>query len=668
MRRFTPLLALIIIAIVVFSTVSANQSQYPFITPEKIKGVLDRIVKESGGKANLTELAVTPGQRSLYLLEIGKKESGKPAIMVVANMEGNSPTATEAALKLANKLVGDWKGEDEDHIWYILPLGNPDGYARFFNVPSQALMVNDKPFNDDNDDAIDEDGAEDLNGDGFITKMRQLHPEGTMIVVEENPLLMKKAEAGKGEVGKYRLFPEGIDNDGDGEINEDGFGGVNPGLNFPHNFKHFTKTAGRWAASEVESRAIMRFAYDHPEIAMAITFGRTNTLKAVPESSRRSQASQSTYKLPRWMARQAGVDKDTKLPLSEIVVLGRELFDYPDLTEEQVLQYLDAGAAVNPSKKDLPYWKEISEKYNEFIKEAELVEKRLDPKSSRDGSFEEWAYYQFGIPSFAVDFWTIPEPEEEKSKDDSGLSIDSVEKMSNDEFIALGEEKIAKFLKDSGSPSQYTAAMVIQGLEGGMMDTKRMAKMMRKNKKKDEGSGADETEEALFALNPDAFVAWQPFDHPTLGKVEIGGMVPYSTVSPPTEAIDSLLESQLPFMKELAGMLPKIVIDRVDIKRLASDIWKVEVWVVNNGFLPFPTHQGQKCQRPSPAVATISVDLKNILDGKKRTVLKLLEGSGGYSKAEWMIRAPKGSKIKIDSHSFSAGIDQREVILEGGSR
>lgn len=668
MRRFTPLLAFFIILLVLASIASAGQDKYPFVTPEKIKGELDRIVKASGGQAKILELASTPGNRSLYLLEIGQKGSDKPAIMVVANMEGNSPTATEAALKLANNLVGDWKSETDNRLWYIVPLGNPDGYARYFVNPLSAVSVNDKLFNDDNDDATDEDGPDDLNGDGFITKIRQIHPEGKMIVVDDNPLLMKKADAGKGEVGKYRLFPEGIDNDGDGEINEDGFGGVNPGLNFPHNFNHFTKTGGRWAASEVESRAIMRFTYDHPEIAMAITFGRANTLKSVPESSRKSQASQSTYKLPSWMARQAGVDEDTKLPLSEIVVLGRELFDSPDLTEEQVLQYLDAGAAVNPSKKDLPYWEEISEKYNEFIKDAGMEEKRLDPKSPSDGSFEEWAYYHFGVPSFAVDFWTLPEPKEEEKDEDGALTPDDVEKMSNDEFIALGEEKISAFLKSSGAPDQYTAAMVIKGLEGGMMDTKKMAKMLKKSKKKEDAGGADETEEALFAFNPDAFVAWQPFDHPTLGKVEIGGMIPYSTVTPPADAVDSLIGAQLPFLKDLTGMLPKIVIDRVDVEKLSSDVWKVEAWVVNKGFLPYPTHQGQRCQRPSPAVATVSGKSLTILDGKKRTVLKLLEGSGGYDKAVWMIRAPQGTKITIDSHSFSAGVDRREVTLEGGSR
>ena len=68
---------------------------------------------------------------------------------------------------------------------------------------------------------------------------------GTYVEVADNPLLMREVDNAKGEVGKYRLFREGVDADGDGKLNEDGPGGVNPGHNFPHNFKHFTKNFGR---------------------------------------------------------------------------------------------------------------------------------------------------------------------------------------------------------------------------------------------------------------------------------------------------------------------------------------------------------------------------------------------------------------------------------------
>ena len=247
------------------------------------------------------------------------------------------------------------------------------------------------------------------------------------------------------------------------------------------------------------------------------------------------------------------------------------------------------------------------------------------------------------------------------------LHID-VEKMSNDEFIELGAEKIDAFLKASGAPPQFTADQVIMALKGGMMDTGKMAEMMRKNKKKEESGGADETEQALFDFNPEAFVTWQEYDHPTLGKVEIGGMKPYATVLPPTDSVSDFISRQLPFIRQLAGLLPGIAIDKINVEKKGAEVWKLEVWVANKGFLPYPTHQGKRCQRPTPTVVTVSGNSMVILEGRERKVLGLLEGSGGTEKAVWLIKASEGTKITVKADGFSAGSDTKAVVLKGGQR
>ena len=647
----------------------ADVESFNYRSPGEINEKVEFLAKRNKNSAKVHVLGKTPGERELLLLELGEKESDTPAIMVVANMEGNYPLASEAALMLSQLLLDEWKEELEIHKWYIMPLGNPDGYASFFNTPLVESFVNAKPFNDDNDDATDEDGPEDLNGDGYITIMRHVHPEGKWMTIEGNPVLMKKADGAKGEQGVYRLFTEGIDNDGDGKFNEDGSGGANPGQNFPHDFQHYTNTDGPWAASEAESRAVLEFAFDHPEIAMVLTFGRTNTLKKVPESSRKAEAAQSKYKVPERWAKRMGLDPDEEYPLKDLLEMARDYTGYKDLTEDMLLQWLDTGAAVNPDRKDLPYWKEISEKYNEFIKEAKLDDKRLDPPGFPSGSIEEWAYYQYGVPTFGMDFWTVPVAEKKKEKDtESALTPDSVENMSNEEFINLGKERIAAFLKENGAPAQYTADMVIKGLEGGMMNTKRMAEMMRKMKKKEEAGGADEKEQALFEFNPDAFVKWQPFDHPALGQVEIGGKVPYADLAPPAHGIEELLEKQLPFVRELVTLLPEMAIQDVVLEKKSTGVWSVEAWIGNQGFLPYPTRQGQRCKRPTPAVATLKGESLSFLEGRERVVLKLLEGSGGVQKVKWLVAAKDGSQVTITAHSFSAGTDERKVTLKGGGQ
>ena len=71
---------------------------------------------------------------------------------------------------------------------------------------------------------------------------------------------LKRADATKGESGAYKVYFEGIDNDGDGFINEDGPGGVDLNRNFQHAYPYWQGDAGPHMVSEVETRAIMDFA------------------------------------------------------------------------------------------------------------------------------------------------------------------------------------------------------------------------------------------------------------------------------------------------------------------------------------------------------------------------------------------------------------------------
>ncbi len=663
---------LLMIASLLFasSLVIAGGAELGYRSPQEIQSTMEKTAKANGSIATLHTLGQTPGGKDILLMELGPAKKDVPAVLLVANMEGDSPPATRAAMQLISLLTGDWKTDTDSLRWYIMPMANPDGYAAFFSAPLDNRFVNGRAVNDDRDDATNEDGPDDLNGDGYITVMRQVHPEGEWIAVEGNPVLMKRAESGKGEQGTYRLFEEGIDNDGDGKINEDGPGGANPGHNFPHDFRHYAYANGLFPASEPETRAVLQFAFDHPEIAMLLVFDRTNSLANVPESSRRSEATQDTYHLPHRIAEQAGVDPDEEFTLDQLVEMGKEFTGMQDLTPEMVLQFLGVGAAVNPDRNDLPYWTEISKRYKDFLKDAGMESKRLKAKDFPAGSIEEWGYYQYGVPTYSMDFWTLPEsPKEDAGEKKEGMMTpDEIEKMSNEEFIALGKDKIDAFLKASGAPAQYTADMVIMGLQGGMMTTKKMAEIMRKMKKKDEAGGADETEQALYDYNTDAFVAWTAYKHPTLGDVEIGGMIPYSTVAPPADTVDAVIAGQLPFIRQLASWRPRIALDKIDITPVSDGVWKVDAWVADNGFLPYPTYQGKRCQRPSPAIATISGDNITVLEGRPRTVLDIIDGSGGVRKVSWLVHAGSGDKVTIKASSFSAGSDARTVALTGGDQ
>ncbi len=338
-----------------------------------------------------------------------------------------------------------------------------------------------------------------------------------------------------------------------------------------------------------------------------------------------------------------------------------------EVTESLIAGFLGLGAVVNPLDDDLKFYKELSEKFKEFLKAAKLDGKRLDPAPDKDGSFELWAYYHLGLPSFALDFWTLPEVKEEKAADE--ITPDKLEKMTNDEFIALGEEKIDAFLKASGAPDQFKAKQVIEGLKGGMMDTKKMAEMMKQMPKKPSEEGADPKEKALLAwsdkeLGGNGFVAWKPFKHPTLGDIEIGGAVPFADNTPPAKMVEGLVKGQVPWVFEIAKKMARIKIADTAVKRLGVGVYEVKVWIENTGGLPYPTAMGRRNERILPVIVTLGGQGFDIVQGKKRSLVPAVQAHS-LQPVTWIVRAGKPVKIEVKAETKIAWGDSRSVDLGG---
>ena len=202
--------------------------------PSEVNDALDDIHNENDGITKIHTLATSPGGTGVKLIEIGPEVNSTtktlPAIFVAANLEGDIPISSEAALYLAELVISENAAQDK--TWYIMPNANPDAASNYFNSPLVQDSRNDKPHNDDMDENIDEDGWEDLNNDGIISQMRVKDPTGPWMLIDGDNRLMKRADRSKGEKGMYKLYTEGIDNDNDGQYNEDGKGGVNVNLCF----------------------------------------------------------------------------------------------------------------------------------------------------------------------------------------------------------------------------------------------------------------------------------------------------------------------------------------------------------------------------------------------------------------------------------------------------
>jgi hypothetical protein len=361
--------------------------------------------------------------------------------------------------------------------------------------------------------------------------------------------------------------------------------------------------------------------------------------------------------------------------MAEIIELVQPMLPAGMTADESLVAgFLGLGAVVNPLPEDLSFYNEISSDYKEYLRKKGVTAERFDPAQPEDGAFELWAYYHLGLPVFSMDLWGVPKPGEER-KEGSGITVDDLGKMSAEEFAGLGEEKIAAFLKENGAPEQYNAPMVMGMVSGGQMKPAQIAAMMKQmpksggNGRKPDQKKGDPKESALLAfsdsyLEGKGFIPWKSYKHPTLGEVEIGGFAPFADNTPPAAMVDSLMDLHIPYIFELVKKLPALAITDVKVTGNGSGVYQMELWVANEGSLPFPTAMGKRNRVPAPAVLTLEGEGFEILSGKKRTPVATVGGLKSV-RYTWLIRSPGKRTITVRLESHQAGNDTEQIIIGG---
>ena len=254
-----------------------------------LTAALDSLARRYPRLVNVSSLVKSPGGRDVYAirLAVGPEPDQRPALLVVANTNGPDVISSEAALAVAGRLAAAYGGDSavtrllDRNVVYLIPRANPDAAEAMFATPLGERVRNDAAFDDDRDQVDDEDGPEDLNGDGLITLMRIEDPAGDWMPDSAEPGLMRKADPARGEVGRYQVYPEGRDNDGDQAWNEDPPGGVDPNRSFSYGYTYFSTGAGNDPLDAPEARAVAQFFVDHPNVAVVYVLGpQDNLLKA----------------------------------------------------------------------------------------------------------------------------------------------------------------------------------------------------------------------------------------------------------------------------------------------------------------------------------------------------------------------------------------------------
>ncbi|MSR74175.1 MAG: peptidase M14 [Planctomycetes bacterium] len=235
----------------------------------------------SSGWMKLSSLGTSVEGREMWLATIndpaGSAAETKPAMWIDANIHGNEIQGTEACLYTLWYLL-----ENRERLprvrellaraaFYVLPSMNPDGREFWFHDANTASSSRSGKGATDNDrdGLLDEDGPDDLDGDGSITQMRMcVASGGTHIIDPDDVRLMKRVKPGV-QGTHIMLGQEGIDNDGDGAVNEDGPGGYDMNRNWPSDWQPdwLQGGAGPYPFCWPETRCVGDFLRAHPNIA-----------------------------------------------------------------------------------------------------------------------------------------------------------------------------------------------------------------------------------------------------------------------------------------------------------------------------------------------------------------------------------------------------------------
>jgi hypothetical protein len=88
-------------------------------------------------------------------------------------------------------------------------------------------------------------------------------------------------------------------------------------------------------------------------------------------------------------------------------------------------------------------------------------------------------------------------------------------------------------------------------------------------------------------LNGDGFIDWHEFNHPQLGKVEIGGWKKkFLWRNPPIKFMETEIDKNMLFPIKCAELLPKIKISKTSIEKIKNQIYEIRATVENIGALP----------------------------------------------------------------------------------
>jgi hypothetical protein len=179
-----------------------------------------------------------------------------------------------------------------------------------------------------------------------------------------------------------------------------------------------------------------------------------------------------------------------------------------------------------------------------------------------------------------------------------------------------------------------------------------------------------------------AHVAWKPFDHPQLGRIEIGGWNRFHAFgNPPLSFLEREVERFPKWLLWQALTSPKMEILSAAAEALGSGHWRVRLVVQNTGWLPsYVSKRALERKVVRGVIAEIALPAgAALVQGKRREELGQLEGKAykhtGVSfwpdrnvtddraKIEWIVSGKAGDEVRLTARHERAGTVRATVKL-----
>ena len=183
-------------------------------------------------------------------------------------------------------------------------------------------------------------------------------------------------------------------------------------------------------------------------------------------------------------------------------------------------------------------------------------------------------------------------------------------------------------------------------------------------------------------LGGEGFVNWRAFDHPQLGRVEIGGWKTKSVwQNAPPQFLPDLCHKHCLFTLAHATMNPRLTVELAGAEALGGDLYKLTLILRNTGFLPtYTSKKGleRKAMRPI-TVEVFPGDGVTVVNGEREQEIGHLEGrsnkvhggwgGGGYPtdnarRLEWVVQGAPGNTVRLEARAYRAGTVRSDLTLE----